>query len=804
MAVLQNQQPKKLNNKGMSLVEMLVALALLAIVAVTISAFLQSSNNQYKYNQKEVDLQLEAQTVFTQIKDLLIDASLGVSYEVDPSGEWKDLYIYNDSTYYRIGFVKADRSVYIREYASTADPESPFDTAQADLMSAYVTDFTVDLSQVESRHIVNYDMKLQLSERDVQTYVANHQIHLRNSLLAAMNKDDLYDGVPEKRSEVIPSSISVPANLYVWPGTTHSIKATVRSASGGLPSQSVVWVYENDGTDGGPVFEDKRTDKINTNVSQNVLSVSSTETGTGENAVNANEKYTFLLYAKTSFQKPDGSIEVLYSEQPVRVHIMKVTGLLLEDSIGEGAVKEVVRGDTIGLKASITGYNLDQISIFNQGGIVFRAFTTGTTNKTPYATLEMPVTTSQGRDQTAKLLIHPAFANAASIDVSAYMSINGTTYETNVITYRIGDIADSVDVMKLELLPSETNQMASDWLRGETKTVNIKEIPDMFVYHIGSKTYLKSDYEIVFQYLFENSVTNEGASDLSYVTTELNYVTVLGYQSQMLRAEGHKMTLETQTPFSRYDRVTVTAFLVSKGESLANAAGKSNSQTFTIPKVKLVYKKYIYESEWSDSLYTYLTPNAREFSCYTKVASGFDKGMAPALVAERFVLRNHDNDGEMDSQTYSVQTHRTGMSDLSNSVVFQLAGNQNDFSTGLDLYLSYEETDQTQKLHIQYHDSNMSGIDSCDQNGMIYAKNGGSGKSPYNYLGSPDELGATTDQQVIYYLNGVSRFVIRYQQGGYYQCTKQLYTQSTWMDAYNSPDCKELIQFRYIGNQWVK
>ena len=72
---------RKLNNKGLTLMELICAIAILAIVTASIGSVMVVSARSYQRDSDEVSLQQEAQVTANQIADLVIDSTAGaVSY----------------------------------------------------------------------------------------------------------------------------------------------------------------------------------------------------------------------------------------------------------------------------------------------------------------------------------------------------------------------------------------------------------------------------------------------------------------------------------------------------------------------------------------------------------------------------------------------------------------------------------------------------------------------------------------------------------------------------------------------------
>jgi prepilin-type N-terminal cleavage/methylation domain-containing protein len=86
----------KLNNKGLTLVELMIAMAIATIVIGSITYFMATSTKSYRKANDEITLQLEAQTILNQLNELIIEA-----YNVKMNEATDLLTIYRgDMTYY--------------------------------------------------------------------------------------------------------------------------------------------------------------------------------------------------------------------------------------------------------------------------------------------------------------------------------------------------------------------------------------------------------------------------------------------------------------------------------------------------------------------------------------------------------------------------------------------------------------------------------------------------------------------------------------------------------------------------------
>lgn len=66
---------KQMNNKGFSLIELLIAIAILSIIMVLISGFISSTLNSEARAKKDMQVQSEAQRIYYQMADMIMQAS---------------------------------------------------------------------------------------------------------------------------------------------------------------------------------------------------------------------------------------------------------------------------------------------------------------------------------------------------------------------------------------------------------------------------------------------------------------------------------------------------------------------------------------------------------------------------------------------------------------------------------------------------------------------------------------------------------------------------------------------------------
>ena len=242
-------------NRGFTVVELIVTIAIMAIVGGAITSFLVVSQRQYNTGVAETSVQYDAQLVGNQIYDLLIDAQKGVSYGyvseladgttesgliIDNStlGDYHslELYVYNKDKYYRMRWDKEEKKVYFAE----ALPSTSIVESSEALLAEFVTDFSVDLSQLVAKKTISYSITF-LKEESGREYTTSRSVKLRNDILMNASEDEIY--VPEAPSVEATGIDVYPESVSIWPGESEKLAARVTSNVGLMPSQEVAWLF---------------------------------------------------------------------------------------------------------------------------------------------------------------------------------------------------------------------------------------------------------------------------------------------------------------------------------------------------------------------------------------------------------------------------------------------------------------------------------------------------------------------------------------------------------------------------------
>lgn len=294
------------DQKGFTLVELLIGVVILSIVTAAVCSFIVVGSKSYAAANTEIMLQQEAQLALNQISDVLIDTTRSVNYagyaadgtpvlavkdadftfepndksltmfngvgtikldadgkpvqEVNPDGSPKvdsdgnPVYEMNiesgsgNDKNYQFYWNKDDARLYYSEI-DVSQENFPQNAAEGQVVLAeYVTEFSVDLTQVEEKRVVQISMTF---ERDNKTYHTSNNITIRNKV--RINDVDLEQLDKRVKLSVTPKENSV----ILEPGEPYHFSTPLVSGQN-VMDKSVTWSLstEEPPLDGGTQFSD--------------------------------------------------------------------------------------------------------------------------------------------------------------------------------------------------------------------------------------------------------------------------------------------------------------------------------------------------------------------------------------------------------------------------------------------------------------------------------------------------------------------------------------------------------------------
>ena len=601
-------------NKGFSLVELIITIAIFSVVGVTLGAFLLSSSRAYSINANELDIQEEAQLVANQLQEMILDTPIAISYKysgVDDAGNLIDtfdvpvdmadvdqtnLYIYGVDYYYHIYWNKEEQKLYFVDYQKGPTGFAPNDMdATGVVLGEYISDFFVDMSKVNSDRIVSFSIvfKKPGSERD---YLVSKTVALRNNISANRETTEVYNALGITVAPAADSMSLSPTVDYLWPGESRPFTVTLNCSQGGVPNQGVNWTIKSKDTsyttlDGGTFM-----------TSSNTLQVSANEDSSWIEAKASAMGYDYT----NNTDLPLVQIANIYVKQIRKLEVVSTT--MDTGVVGAGGRYTVV--------VAMQGENIDGMALDGENGI------------DAYAIEGAGYITSLVVEPHGELQAKVTFDLAANTPKGAKIQLG---FKPKRMEFY--DVVTTTDVYTVngnkEMLMLESGS-GTDWLRLGTSIANVKfvdeDVKDTYCHSNGGlKTgfYMKYVYEVY----DSNSVKVATAYRTSGSGNGNDYTQYFEASSSGVFRSVVKMT---EKMFLTSGEIKVKAYLMSKTDGESVEVGSSNVCTFVVPEVTVGYKRNIEDTAVS-SMISYITNDRNSTPIYITFTSGYVAGSTPSL-----------------------------------------------------------------------------------------------------------------------------------------------------------------------------
>ena len=186
------KQQLKLNNRGLTLIELIAVIAIIGVFGVVIASFVTSTANFYRHASDNANVQRNMQNTLESIENLILDTNQSISYQADGR------VVEND-----IGQNEAVEKLLVMESVTEDDRGNKIETVDVlrwrpgeqklyyirnpknygtiygDVLAENVSGFNVDISKARTEGVLRFQLSMtKRGEKITQTYT----VALRNQL----------------------------------------------------------------------------------------------------------------------------------------------------------------------------------------------------------------------------------------------------------------------------------------------------------------------------------------------------------------------------------------------------------------------------------------------------------------------------------------------------------------------------------------------------------------------------------------------------------------------------------------------
>lgn len=227
---------QKMDNRGLTLVEVLVAIVISTVVIGAIWQFMLISTRSYDSQKTITDLQQDVQQTMNQAENLIIDADRAIDYR--ETATERILEVFGSK---KIGKLVWNQESKTLSYTETAVADGVVSgTSESAILADGVESFAADTSKVESNKIVKISMGF---AKKGKTYEASRNITLRNLIVSSGVVSEIYKG--DITPEVVPEIVFNDPETAVDPGKSYGYQATVTGSDDTTLIWTVIATSEN-------------------------------------------------------------------------------------------------------------------------------------------------------------------------------------------------------------------------------------------------------------------------------------------------------------------------------------------------------------------------------------------------------------------------------------------------------------------------------------------------------------------------------------------------------------------------------
>lgn len=249
---------KQCDNRGLTLIELVVAVAISVVALGAIWQFVLVSTRSYESQTAEAELQQEVQQTMNQVQNLLIDTNRAVAYYYEEGGSYKQfsndydnpqnaskrLEVYNDGTKAQLIWDKESQEVIYKEAVNSeggVEVASNEENWESAVLAEGVEALGVDVSQVEEKQVLKVKMSF---SRNNKTYTATKNIAMRNSVLNTADEDEIYGGTASNDKLTLTVKLKNQETKF-YRRKTYEFVAEVKDKDGKqLTGDTILWTVQ--------------------------------------------------------------------------------------------------------------------------------------------------------------------------------------------------------------------------------------------------------------------------------------------------------------------------------------------------------------------------------------------------------------------------------------------------------------------------------------------------------------------------------------------------------------------------------